>query len=159
MLVVDDDPMVVRAIQRLLPSRQILHATTPKEGIEILRSGHRVRDVLLDVNFAGGVSGLDYIEGYIVAAPTARLHLMTGQYRRADSLDATIRGARIYIEKTRLMASLGQFVDAPTSEPTSAASTASSSARAEQAALALLRSWRRHRSLRRASSELDSRRA
>jgi signal transduction histidine kinase/CheY-like chemotaxis protein len=79
-LVVDDEPMMARAVGRLLGSEHdIVTTTDPKVAIELIRSGKRFDAVLCDLMMPG-LSGMDVYEAVAsVDAPQAeRFIFMTG---------------------------------------------------------------------------------
>jgi len=79
-LVVDDEPMMARAVQRLLGGEHDIIATTdPKVAVDLVRSGKRFDAVLCDLMMPV-MSGMDVYEAIarIDAAQARRFIFMTG---------------------------------------------------------------------------------
>ena len=98
-LLVDDDPLFLRTLQRSLQKRGLesLLASNAREALEQVR-GHRIDFVLLDLRL-GDTSGLELIEPLRRAGPAMRIVLITGYASIATAVAAIKRGADDYLIK------------------------------------------------------------
>ena len=98
-LLVDDDPLYLRTLQRVLDRRGIecLIAATAAEAIAV--AGSRPLDfALIDLKL-GAQSGLDLIMPLRSAQPRMRIVLVTGYASLATAVEAIKRGADNYLPK------------------------------------------------------------
>lgn len=97
-LVVDDDPIMRRALARAVGESEVLAAETVRDGLSIAR--RRQPDaIVLDVLFGGAPDGMPAIQGFRAAAPRASIIVVTGEYSEYDEGRAIALGARAYLEK------------------------------------------------------------
>jgi CheY-like chemotaxis protein len=99
LLVVDDEPMMVRAIERLLAGEYELVSTTdPIDAVERVRAGHRFDAILCDLMMPT-MSGMEVYESIRGIEPeqARRIVFMTGGAftPRALAFLASVSNARI----------------------------------------------------------------
>lgn len=92
-LLVDDDALYLRALQRAL-SRRGIESATAQSAAEALRlaSGEALDFALIDLRL-GSQSGLDLIEPLRRACPRMRIVLLSGYASIATAVEAIKRGA------------------------------------------------------------------
>lgn len=95
-LIVDDDAVFRRALQRRLPG-ETRCAAGVLDALSVAASW-QPSVVLLDVNL-GGESSIDAIPRFATAAPRCELIMMTGYYDQADADRSIDLGALAYVEK------------------------------------------------------------
>jgi DNA-binding NtrC family response regulator len=99
LLVLDDDPAVVRSLRRVLAG---LGATV--DGVGSLREARAVLQerapdaVLADLVLKDG-TGLDLLPDYLARVPDGRLYVVTGHGSVGNAVEALRQGARHYFEK------------------------------------------------------------
>jgi two-component system, response regulator RegA len=98
-LLVDDDPLFLRTLQRSLHRRGLesLLAGNAREALEQVRS-RKLDFVLIDLRL-GAESGLELIEPLRQAGPHMRIVLITGYASIATAVAAIKRGADDYLIK------------------------------------------------------------
>ena len=98
-LLVDDDPLYLRTLQRSLHKRGVhaVVATTGEEALRLSRE-HPLEFALLDLRL-GTESGLELIGPLRQLQPQIRIVLMTGYASVATAVEAIKRGADNYLLK------------------------------------------------------------
>ncbi len=98
LLIVDDDPMVVRAVSRVVASQfRVVAASTAEEGIERLRDqpfSAAIVDVILP-----GMNGLEFLENARAIQPDIEVVMMTGNGSVRTAVQAMQKGAYDYLQK------------------------------------------------------------
>jgi DNA-binding NarL/FixJ family response regulator len=80
LLIVDDEPLVIRAITRFVPEgMECKVAGTVKEALAVMKSDEPLHGLATDVYLADG-TGFDIIESWIVKYPEAPVVVITGRY-------------------------------------------------------------------------------
>lgn len=97
-LVVDDDPLVLRTIQRIVRLRYLDEgATSADEALQRVEQGE-IAAVLSDVNMPGK-SGLELLNILRARHPSLPVLLMTAKHSREDAERAIASGAIGYLTK------------------------------------------------------------
>ena len=109
-LIVDDEPITVAVVQRLLEAKghRVLTTSSGDQAMEAVRAS-RPKVVLLDVNMPGknGLAVLKEIKDY---DPSVTVIMVTGSDDDATSRDALAMGAFDYIRKPFDMGTLDKVV-------------------------------------------------
>lgn len=98
-LIVDDDPVFCRVLERAI-SRRGLSITTASDAASALRGAQKQTPshIVLDLKL-GQSSGLDLIEPLLAINPAARILLLTGYASIPTAVEAVRRGAVNYLPK------------------------------------------------------------
>jgi len=80
LLIVDDEPLVLDALAKLLPEdMRCLTARSLDSAVRLIDSGHKIHGLAVDVAL-GGDSGLEVLERWQARSPEAPAVVMTGYY-------------------------------------------------------------------------------
>lgn len=99
LLVVDDDPLIRRALVSVFRER-VVAAETSAAAV-LLASKMQPRVILLDV-LLGYENGIDAIAPLLAASPSSRIVMLTGATNGSDRREALTAGASGYISKSNL---------------------------------------------------------
>jgi len=99
-LLVDDDELVRRALQRLMRNYPITLLCAPSvEAADLVLDGQTPHVIVLDLHFPQGMNGLDGIAYFKRKFPQAAIFIFTGHYDRDVDSAASRRGARQVFDK------------------------------------------------------------
>jgi CheY-like chemotaxis protein len=99
LLVVDDDPTILRALDRLLKGdgHDVFFATSAREARAVLEERHI--DVVLSDNHMPGETGLELLEALRAEHPGVRRVLMTARADATTRARADATGVHAIVEK------------------------------------------------------------
>lgn len=99
LLIVDDDPMIVRVVTDILTRDELvlLQAADGASGLK-LAAKHRPHIALVDL-YMPGINGMDLLEKLLDLDSGMDVILMTGNYSTASAVEAIQKGAYDYLTK------------------------------------------------------------
>lgn len=112
-LVIDDDEMMLRSLQRLF-GRGCLVAEETTRGI-VMAAEHQPAAILVDVKLQQQISGLELLPVLRAVAPRSSIVVMSGSPSEEDKERAFEAGAAAYVDKAdaaRLREIVSDAVDA-----------------------------------------------
>jgi len=78
-LIVDDEPLIRRALARRLKKQRVALAGGPDEVHKLLAQGQRPDVVLTDYDLGAGRTGLEVVEEVWRVCPEALIYIITGE--------------------------------------------------------------------------------
>ncbi|HZT32586.1 MAG TPA: sigma-54 dependent transcriptional regulator [Bryobacteraceae bacterium] len=99
LVAIDDDPESLKLVTAALKQQplQVLTATDPRSGLELIRGTHP--DILLLDLVMPEMSGMEVLERTLELSPETEVVLVTGHYSTESAVEAIRKGASDYLNK------------------------------------------------------------
>ena len=102
LLIVDDDPGILRQLTWAFPDYEVLTASDREAALDQIRE-HRPKVVSLDLGLPpdpdGSTVGLGLLETMLQEAPSTKIIVVSGSEDRSDAIEAVARGAWDFYQK------------------------------------------------------------
>ncbi len=109
-VVIDDDPRVIKSIQIGLTEHEIIPFQDPQKGLEFLKKPNVINVVLLDVMMRG-IDGLDVLQEIKAAYPSIIVIMMTAFATKDIAVQSLRYHADDFLEKPFDLAELKEKID------------------------------------------------